>query len=142
MLAETSPQNYSRHLHYHKPMADKQNKQLVMTADQKKRRYELENSQKALTPGERVLLAALNDLREADLNGRDLDLAVAAVVQAEKAVVEEGRTPEEVAEDEKENKGVHTHDVEVGGGENVRRVQNNLEEPVTVTQEVKTEKKK
>lgn len=123
-------------------MADKQNKQLVMTAEQKKRRYELENSQKPLNDAERVLLAALNDLREADLNGRDLDVAVAAVVQAEKAVEEYGRTPEEVAEDEKKNKGVHTHDVEVGGAENVRRVQNNLEEPVTITEEVKTSEKK
>lgn len=113
-----------------------------MKDEQRIKRYELENSQKPLTPAERVLLAALNDLKEGVDSGKDLRIAQESVKQAEQAVKEEGRTPEEVAKDDKKNKGKHTHDVEVSGAENVKRVQGNEENPVTVTQEVKIKEDK
>lgn len=113
-----------------------------LTQEQKIKRYELENSDKALTPAERVLLAALNDAREGEANGKDLEKALRSVALAEKAVELEGRTPEEKAEDEKKGESKHTHEVEISGAENVTRVQGNEEEPVTVTEEVKTGKDK
>lgn len=139
MQDDTSPQNYLRHSHYHhKHMA----KELTsMTKEQKIKRFELENSKTPLTPAERVLLAALNDLKEGEANGKDLELALQSVAQAERAVAEEGRTPEEVAKAEKDLEGKHTHDVEVTGAENVRRVQGNEEKPVTITEEVKVNSK-
>jgi hypothetical protein len=45
---------------------------MAYTDAQKTRRLELENQQTPLTPAERLLLAALNDLRDADISGDNI----------------------------------------------------------------------
>lgn len=64
---------------------------MAYTDAQKTRRYELENQQTPLTPAERLLLAALNDLRDADLSGENIVGCEKAVALAEKAVVKESK---------------------------------------------------
>lgn len=87
---------------------------MAFTDKQKTRRYELENSQEALTPAERLLLAALNDLKEADESGKNIKVCEEAVKQAEKRV----------AEEEEGNKTEAPEEI-VSGGDDVRRVQDN-----------------
>lgn len=85
-----------------------------MTDAQKILRYELENKLEPLSKNERLLLAALNDLREGENSGKDLKLAQESVKQAEKAVAAEKKGKEEEAEK-----------AEVSGAENVERVKRN-----------------
>lgn len=87
---------------------------MSFTDKQKTTRYELENKQEPLTPAERVLLAALNDLKEADASGNNIKACEEAVKQAEKNLEKESDSemkmpPEPIK----------------AGGRDVERVQNN-----------------
>jgi hypothetical protein len=62
---------------------------MAYTDEQKTKRHELENKQTPLTPAERFLLAALSDLRDADLSGDNIKGCEESVKQAEKAVAKE-----------------------------------------------------
>lgn len=82
---------------------------MAFTDAQKSKRFELENKG-SLTPAEELLLAALNDLRDADKSGDNIEGCEEAVKQAEKAVKGEDKDPE------LKNKVV-------AGGDSVRRIQ-------------------
>lgn len=62
---------------------------MAYTDEQKTRRFELENQQTPLTPAQLLLLAALNDLRDADLSGDNIDGCERMVKTAEHAVDKE-----------------------------------------------------
>lgn len=62
---------------------------MAYTDEQKTRRLELENKQEPLTPAERLLLAALNDLRDADISGDNIKGCEDMVKLAEQAVEKE-----------------------------------------------------
>lgn len=89
---------------------------MAFTDEQRTKRYELENEQDPLSPAERILLAALNDLKEANESGKDIKACEEAVKQAEKAVAEEIKI--------KKNSN---DDVDISkipsGGDDVKRVQ-------------------
>lgn len=89
---------------------------MAFTDEQRTKRYELENEQDPLSPAERILLAALNDLKEANESGKDIKICEEAVKQAEKAVAEEIKI--------KKNSN---DDVDISkipsGGDDVKRVQ-------------------
>lgn len=89
---------------------------MAFTDEQKEKRYELENRQEPLSPAERLLLAALNDLKEANESGKDIKLCEEAVKVAEKVVKEEGKLRKN------SNEAVDLSDVPAGG-DDVRRVQ-------------------
>lgn len=57
-----------------------------MTDEQKTLRYQLENSKTPLTPAEKVLLAALGDLHEANDTGNNLKACQEAAAAAQKQV--------------------------------------------------------
>lgn len=59
---------------------------MAYTDEQKTRRWELENQQTPLTPAERLLLAALNDLRDANVSGENIKGCEEMVKLAELAV--------------------------------------------------------
>lgn len=81
---------------------------MAFTDEQKTKRFELE-SKGVLTPAEDLLLAALNDLRDADRSGNDIVACEEAVKQAEKVV-----------KDPRQKNKVKV----VAGGDSVRRIQN------------------
>lgn len=91
---------------------------MAFTDEQKTKRFELENKDEALTRAERVLLAALNDLKEADESGDNIEACEHAVELAEKLV-------------KKEEKGILEEDLDTAiqeipaGGDDLRRVQAN-----------------
>lgn len=76
-------------------------------------RYDLENKEEGLTPKERLMLAALNDLKEGEATGRDLRVAQESVKTAERELKEE------------EEGKVREEEAEVSGAENVQRVKRN-----------------
>lgn len=88
---------------------------MTFTDEQRTKRYELENRQEPLTPAERVLLAALNDLKEANEGGKDIEACEQSVKAAEKLLGEEDKT-----------KGKTTEVTDISdvpaGGDDVRRV--------------------
>lgn len=92
---------------------------MAFTDAQKTKRFELENkTDEALTRAERILLAALNDLKEADETGDNIEACERAVELAEKLVKREskGALDEEIKKD--------LMDIPAGG-DDVRRVQAN-----------------
>jgi len=104
---------------------------MAFTDKQKTKRFELENKQGGLTPAERLLLAALNDLKEADETGRNIEACEKAVKQAEKAL-----------ENESENEGRVLPEAITAGGDDVRRVQENQGSKEKTVEETEVEDKK
>lgn len=64
---------------------------MAYTDAQKTRRLELENQQTPLTNAEKLLLAALNDLRDADISGDNIKGCEEMVKIAEDAVKKEAK---------------------------------------------------
>ena len=91
---------------------------MAFTDEQKTKRFELENrTHTTLSQAERVLLAALNDLKEADESGKDIKKCEQAVKEAQKAVDTENNP--------KAKKEVEDLKPVAPGGDDVRRVQDN-----------------
>lgn len=90
------------------------------TDAQKTKRFELENKLDPLTPAERLLLAALNDLKEADQSGDSIKACEEVVKQAEKLLKDETKGTVTTVK-----KTVQVPEEIVPGGDDVRRVQLN-----------------